>query len=284
MVDRTNKICTLVGSDKGGVGKSMIAMILALAWDKAEKPLKIIEIDHQMKLKSVLKDRVDLSLKASADLKEVSQDRYAAETFFNPAYELWMQCDSVTDLGANVTTSLLEWIRECEVVELAEEDGIHFRFVAVASPDDQAMKSAVASLENAHATFGRSASLFLVLNNVTGGSGFAPYEDNEHYQKLMRMRGTMGIQVINMPNCNSRLMEAGRAQCKSPLQVLEEAKDIAHELNLDRIAARQQERRLLNWIYDVQEAMAPLFRRTVSSRNSAATEQALQSEVSTASA
>src|SRR3546814_7682169 len=48
------KTATLIGSDKGGIGKSMIAMIMALAHDRAGRPLKIIEIDHQAKLRSVL--------------------------------------------------------------------------------------------------------------------------------------------------------------------------------------------------------------------------------------
>src|SRR3546814_7591431 len=67
------KTATLIGSDKGGIGKSMIAMIMALAHDRAGRPLKIIEIDHQAKLRSVLGDRVDLSLKAGADLADVAK-------------------------------------------------------------------------------------------------------------------------------------------------------------------------------------------------------------------
>src|SRR3546814_17250610 len=83
------KTATLIGSDKGGIGKSMIAMIVALAHDRAGRPLKIIEIDHQAKLRSVLGDRVDLSLKAGSDLADVAKVRPSAASFHEPLYPTW---------------------------------------------------------------------------------------------------------------------------------------------------------------------------------------------------
>src|SRR3546814_12962856 len=83
------KTATLTGSDKGGTGKSMIAIIVALAHDRAGRPLKIIEIDHQAKLRSVLGDRVALRLKTGADLWDVATDRHLAGTFYEPHQKMW---------------------------------------------------------------------------------------------------------------------------------------------------------------------------------------------------
>src|SRR3546814_169544 len=161
------KTATLIGSDKGGIGKSMIAMIVALAHDRAGRPLKIIEIDHQAKLRSVLGDRVDLSLKAGADLADVAKDRHRAASFYDPIYELWSANDSLTDLGANASTSMFQWIRECDVPALAREEGIRFRFVAVTAPDDKAMKSAVAAIPAAQHTPPHGPGSLLVRNAIS---------------------------------------------------------------------------------------------------------------------
>lgn len=265
------KTCTLIGSDKGGVGKSMIALILGLANDQASRPFRIIEIDHQMKLRSVMGDRVDLSLKASPELRDVTRNRHAAESFYNPVYEMWTQSDSVTDLGANVTTSLLEWIRECDIPSLAEEDNIAFRFVAITTPDDQAMKSAVSAIEEVAKTFGSDASMCLIMNDISGDSGFAPYKGTPHFERLMQMRDEFGLTVMEMPYCDSILMDHGKAKSMSPLAVLNDAERLAEEIGMDRVSARVHKRKLVNWLFSVQKALAPLFtpvrRQTPSASN-----------------
>lgn len=260
-----NKTCTLIGSDKGGVGKSLIAQIMVIAHDQAARGLRVVEIDHQRKLTHVFGDRVDLSLAAGAGVGALTANHRAGETFFNDAYGHWAAGDSLTDLGANVTTPLLEWFRHCDVATLANEDSIGFRFVAVASPDDQAIRSAVAALEQARRALGVDAELFLLLNDITGGAGFSPYSTTEVWRQAMAMQTTHGVRVINVPHCNSAIMDWSRAWGLTILDVLNpksEALDrISVAASFDRIQRHHQVRVFLDWVRAVQDAMHPLFIR-----------------------
>jgi len=257
------KTCTLIGSDKGGVGKSLIAQIMVIAHEQAQQPLKVIEIDHQRKLTSIFKDRVDLSLDAGVGIAEALKDRRAAETFYNGAYEMWASCDSVTDLGANVTTSLLSWIQHCDVTTIAAEDGIRFRFIAIATPDDQAIRSVTTAIEQARRTLGVDADLFIVLNDTAGTTGFAPYENTEAWRRMIALQTTHGARLVHLPYCNSAIMEWGRAWGLTIMQILEPASEvmdkIAAEAKWGRVERHSHVRSFLSWVSAVQEAMYPIF-------------------------
>ena len=175
----------LIGSDKGGVGKSLISQLVMLSFDRKRMPLRVIELDHQRKLSNDFPNRVDLSLDAGVSIAETLSNRFAAESFFNPVYEQWCADDSMTDLGANVTTKLFEWMEHCDIQGIAKEDNIHFRFVAVTNPDDQGLRSAVSSLDNARRALGPTAELFLILNDTVGTTGFAPYLHSDVWKQCM---------------------------------------------------------------------------------------------------
>jgi hypothetical protein len=203
--------------------------------------------------------RVDLTLRASADLGDVTRDRYTAERFYNPVYEIWSEQDSLTDLGANVTTQLFEWMNQCHVRELAVEDGIHFRFVAVATPDDQALRSAYNAISTAVETLGEDVELLLVLNEVSAGSGFAYCEQHTAFRELESLSRSVDLKILKIPFCDSDLMDYGRAHALSPLTVFKAHDRLCEEMGLSRVAARTEKRRLLAWISEVQENLQPLF-------------------------
>jgi len=254
------KLCTIIGSDKGGVGKSMVSLIMTLVFDHAGYPLRVVEIDNQRKLTSVLgSDRIDFSLAASPDLVEVSRNRHAAESFFNPVYLQWAKGDSVTDLGANVTTSLMAWFRQCEIGELAAEDMIDFRFVACASPDEQAIKSAVTAIEEARRTLGQTAEYFVVLNDLGGSTGFVPYADNPAFRDLRRLENEGKVGVLEIPYCDSLLLEHGKAMGLNPLQVVNQADRVAAAAGLDPVGSRVHKKKMIVWLKETQHNLAPLF-------------------------
>lgn len=257
---QNRKLCTIIGSDKGGVGKSMVALLMTLVFDHAEHPLRVVEIDNQRKLTSMLGgDRVDLSLAAAPDLQVVSRDRHAAAAFYNPVYHEWSRGDSLTDLGANVTTSLMAWFRQSEIGELAAEDQIEFRFVACASPDDQAIRSAVSAVSEARASLGQGAEYFVVLNDLGGSTGFTPYEGSESMSGLEAMERQGLLSVLRVPYCDSLLLEHGRAMGLDPLQVVQRADEVAAKASLDPVGARVHKRKMVVWLKDSQAALAPLF-------------------------
>jgi hypothetical protein len=259
-MNHDNKVCTIIGSDKGGIGKSMVALIMTLVFDKAGVPLSVIEVDNQRKLTSALgSDRVDLSLAAAPELRDVTGNRHAAESFYNGIYMEWLKGISLTDLGANVTTPLMEWFKQCDIGELAAEDGIRFRFVSCASPDEQAIKSAFVALDTAAKALGPSAEYHLVLNDLFGSHGFAPYENNPSYRILMDLEQTSRINVIRIGYCDSLLFEHGKAMGLTPLQAISRCDEVAASAGLDVVSARVHKKKMMNWLRDTQQAMTPLL-------------------------
>jgi hypothetical protein len=254
-----SNIATIVGSDKGGVGKSLISSLLIEAYDQARRPLSVVEVDHQGKLRNTMGNRVDLSLRASAELGDVTRDRTSAERFYNPVYDIWERHDSLTDLGANVTTFLFDWMKQCHIRELAVEDGIHFRFVAVTTPDDQALCSAFNAISTAVEALESDAEQFLVLNEIAQGSGFTHYENHQVFRELQQLGSSVNLKIVKIPYCDSDLMEYGRAHALSPLTVFKNTDRLCEEMELTRVAARTERRRLLAWISEVQENLEPLF-------------------------
>lgn len=254
------KICTIIGSDKGGVGKSLVAQLLTLIFRGSNVDLRVVEIDNQRKLTGVLgEDEVNLSLAAMPQFERGSRDRHHFESFYNPVYTEWSKGFSLTDLGANVTTSLLDWFKYCDIGELAVEDGIRFRFVACATPDEQAIQSAMEAAENAYKTFGSLGETFVVLNDSAGNLGFDPYENSEAMKKLRRHEEAGHVKVIRLPFCDSLLFEFGRAEKLSPIQITAQADDIAVRAGLDEVSKRIHRKKLVKWCVAAQEKLEPLL-------------------------
>lgn len=260
------KICTLVGSNKGGVGKSMVSMFKALVFEKAGYPLQVIEIDHQQRLSSLIgKDGVHKSIPANVNIEDIARDKHAAEKFYNAVYREWMRADSLTDLGANVTTPLLSWIERSKIMLLAAEDEIVFRFVAVAIPDDEALRSAVQAIKDARQKLGAGSEYFVVLNDTNGSYGFAPYEGNDAYRELMAMEEAGDIGLIRMEFCDSILFEVGRALNINPRAAMDRVDEIAAASTppLDEVTTRIEKGKLKEWLRTTQEALMPILTKTV---------------------
>lgn len=255
-----SKTCTIIGANKGGVAKTTTAMLLCLIYREAGYPLKVIEIDNEQKLSAMLGgDKNILSLPATQDVEAMANDRFAAESHFNPVFEAWMESDSITDLGANMTEALLSWFRYCLIGELAIDENINFRFVACAAPDGQALRSAHESLKAARDIIGKNTELFLVLNDLSGGAGFKPYETNPDYVALMQMEQALGLKVMRVPYCSSQLSEFGRAMNLNPLQIINRIDEVAKVANLDRVSTAVHKKKLMKWMEDAAKALGPLL-------------------------
>jgi len=255
-----SKICTLIGSDKGGVGKSLLSQLLIVAYDQASRPLKVVEIDNQRTLSSVFGDRVDMSIDAAPGSS--ASGRVSVADHFARPYGLWSRMDSVTDLGANVTTPILAWMREQDVASLAQEDNIQFRFLTVAIPDEQSIRSAMASIEQARDAMGKDADIYLVLNDTVGLSGFAPYEATPSWKKLQDLIRSHNVEIISIPHCTSRLMDWGRAHGLTILQILangDKVDNICQLAGFNRLQRKMEIRAFIDWVRQVQVAMTPLF-------------------------
>lgn len=265
------RACTIIGSDKGGVGKSLLSNLLIQAHDiaRSDAPdvprIQVVEVDHQRRLSGLLgEERISVSLPASASIAESSANRWLNESRYNSAYSVWASGDSITDLGANTTTSLMDWARHNTVREFAREDGVAFRFVAVATPDDLAIRSAHAALRDARDALGGE--LFLVLNDTAGGEqGYLPYENGRDLPALLDDARAWGVKVIRLPYCDCMLFAYARARGYTVVDFLRNKdnvlSEIRREANLDPTTERFQLRRFTAWVGVVQNSMQNLFER-----------------------
>lgn len=259
MTSVPRKTCTIVGSNKGGVGKSMISLMQTMIYDNAGYPLKLVEIDNERKLSALLGQRVDLPLNAFVPISDASRDRHAAQSYYNKVYGMMTLSDSLIDFGANVTTTFFEWYEQCEMGYFAAEDNIAFRFVACTSPDEQAIASALSAIAAAEKALGPTAEYFVVLNDIIGQSGFAPYSENEQYRRVLELEEKGKIKVLRIDYCDSLLFEHGKAMHMTPLEIVNRAEDVAAKAGLDPIERRVHRLKLMRWLSATQEAMNPLL-------------------------
>lgn len=259
MTSPSRKTCTIVGSNKGGVGKSMISLMQTMIYDNAGYDLKLVEIDNERKLSALLGDRVDLPLDAFVRISDASRDRHAHESYYNKVYGMMTEADSLIDFGANVTTTFFDWFSQCEMGHFAAEDNISFRFVACASPDEQAIAAAISAVSKAEEALGPTAEYFVVLNDITGQSGFAPYFDNAHYKTLMALEEAGKVKIINIDYCDSLLFEHGKAMHLTPVDIINRADEVAAKVGLDPISTRVHRLKLMRWAAATQKAMEPLL-------------------------
>ncbi len=273
------KPCTLIGSDKGGVGKSLVAQLVITAYDSAYdlgvstkvvdertlKRLKVIEVDNQRRLSTILDNRVDLALDAAPTVSDMSRDTDAGQNYYNKIYEPWREGPSLTDLGANVTTALLDWAKHFEIAKLALEDNILFRLVTVLTPDSQALRSAFEALRKAREALGERTELFMCFNDTVGRSGYDFYEGSDLLGQMRRLADAHRITVINIPYCDSMLMEWGRAHGYTVREMIVMTKEIVATMveanKLDRVRSRVEVRKYEEWIEKVQQQLMPLFEK-----------------------
>lgn len=253
------KTCTIIGSNKGGVGKSLIALTMTMIYDNAGQPLKVVEIDNERKLSSSLGSRVNLSIDAFVKISESMRNRHAPESYYNDVYQEISSCDSVIDFGANVTNPFFEWFKQCEMGYFAAEDKITFRFVACAIPDQQAVAAAISAVDTARDALGPTAEYYVVLNDITGQSGFAPYEANPQYMRLLEMEAKGEITILRIGYCDSLLFEHGKAMHMTPLETVGKAEEVAARAGLDTISTRVHKLKLMRWLQATQVALDPLL-------------------------
>lgn len=118
----------LIGGDKGGVGKDVVAEGVHLgALRRGHKPM-LIELESACRLGRLYADAMTIPIDAPApDVLYANPD-----VVYEPidrAARLWTSCElSVTSLGANVTSALINWSRN-SAATIQGGDGLVFAVV-----------------------------------------------------------------------------------------------------------------------------------------------------------
>lgn len=116
----TSPFLAIVAGDKGGVGKSLLSLVLADTAFLHDVPLRVLQIDVQARLSRALGTEVTT---IRIDLKEARRDAAAAARRYTPIYAAVESMRTtgtsvLIDVGANEASGLAQWLG---LVELAED-------------------------------------------------------------------------------------------------------------------------------------------------------------------
>ncbi len=165
-----------IGGEKGGVGKSVVARLLAQYF-----------IDHECAFVGFDTDRSHTSFaRFYADYASpVVVDNYEGLDHIAAVYEDAVTAPNViVDLAAQTAAPLARWMQDSDVIALMQSMDVRVNLWHVAD----AGQDSVALLENLVATYG-DAPNYIVVKNHGRGNDFAPLEASSAYQKIQELGG-----------------------------------------------------------------------------------------------
>lgn len=167
---------TVVGSDKGGVGKSFVSTVVVDLMEVSGSRAEIVQIDDQDRLPTLYPGRVTTVLPASMD--DLRRDPAAIVNAFDPFYAAFERMLSgkvsmIVDVGGPQQTTFEEYLGLVDLdADLIEAD-VSARWLIPATAEPEAMRGAI---RTAHA-IGRvlpSVERRIVLNGRDGPFRFYP--------------------------------------------------------------------------------------------------------------
>lgn len=253
----------LVLSGKGGVGKSLLSLLLGDLYDLNDVALDIVQIDDQNRLaKSLGRDVLTIDI---ALLKKARKDPGALMRAFGAFYDLAAAMPTsgrslLVDVGATQQHLLLDYAALTELNDDLVEFGIQARAFIPLVADPESIEQGLRQIESIKRVL-PSAALCIVLNERDGkfDAIAANSVAGELYQHHLKPLLT-SIPHITMPR-----IEAGswgyfeRQHCRL-LDVV--GYDVATAMavsGLSRPEARIARGDVAAWVQEVEYALRPLF-------------------------
>jgi hypothetical protein len=167
----------LIGGEKGGVGKSVVARLVAQYWLDRAKPFTAFDTDRSNG--ALLRHYADFA--KPIEISRIEDLDHMLETCLQ-------QPDArvLVDLAAQTERDLLNWLDSAEVFELARENGV--KLVLWHVMDDG--KDSLAILSRLVTRYGERASYVVVLNKGRG-EDFAPFHQSDTAASLGRLAAPM---------------------------------------------------------------------------------------------
>jgi hypothetical protein len=181
-----------IGGEKGGVGKSVAARILAQYFIDKEQPFTGFDTDRSHN--SFTRFYSDFAAPVVVDSYE-GLDLIASE--FETPTEDGKTRSVIVDLAAQTAAPLSRWIRESELVPLMAEMGVTVNLWHLAD----AGKDSVDLLGRLLNTYGEGPN-YIVVKNHGRGSDFSLLEESAALKKAV----AMGARVINLPQLHEASM------------------------------------------------------------------------------
>lgn len=244
-----------VMNGKGGVGKSVLTMVLSWLYEASWRPLRLIDIDDKAKLAEFAgHDRV-LSLRIGASAEELRADPSLAYSYWDQLAAEILEHDTAVDTGANMDRHLLEWARKSELAELFAESGVTMDLYVPITADPLSVMGGLDVLETAAEVFPNCRRI-LVLNRV--GGQFNAYESTPEFERVAAMRAH-GLIVLPMETCLSEAWTDFERLKLPPWKVLTmNAAEVSRQTGLGILAAKRAAGDYAAWIKQLQQTFGPL--------------------------
>ena len=168
-----------IGGEKGGVGKSVTARVLAQYYIDKRRPFTGFDTDRSHT--SFTRFYADYASPVIVDTYEGLD--LIASVFEEPPVE-GMRKSVIVDLAAQTAAPLSRWIRDSDVLSLLAEMGVTVNFWHLAD----AGKDSVDLLDRLVNTYGAGPNYFVVKNQGRG-SDFSQLEDSAALKKAVALGG-----------------------------------------------------------------------------------------------
>jgi len=168
-----------IGGEKGGVGKSVTARVLAQYFIDKRRPFTGFDTDRSHT--SFTRFYADYASTVIVDTYEGLD--LIASVFEEPPVE-GMRKSVIVDLAAQTAAPLSRWIRDSDVLSLLAEMGVTVNFWHLAD----AGKDSVDLLDRLVNTYGAGPNYFVVKNQGRG-SDFSQLEDSAALKKAVALGG-----------------------------------------------------------------------------------------------
>ncbi len=245
-----------VANGKGGVGKSVLMMVLSYIYGQHGLPLRLIDVDDKAKLAEFMgEDRV-LSLRIGASAEQLRTNPSLAFSYWDDLANEIVEKDTGVDLGANMDRQVLGWAEKSDLNELFAEFDITMDFYVPVTADPLAVTGGLEVLRTAERVFPNSRRI-LVLNRMLGD--FGAYADTPEFTEVADLR-ERGLSVIEMDHCVSEAWTDFERLKVPPERIVDlRAKEIAAQTGLGLLAARRAIGDYALWLKRLQQSLAPLI-------------------------
>lgn len=228
-------VAFVVGSKRGGVGKTTIATLLAdmTAPESLSRVQQAVERqggrapylqEIAAELQDLARENTLIDIDASANTKEstsafsrrlpnvvrygvqpssqdLNSDRTARLRHFDKVGMTMRYLDAIVDLGANVTEGLTAFLRDADMASDLTDEGGRLHFLSVATADRGAIEdalSALADMSEAFQTSPQALAAHLVINDYAGQWGTLAKSDLGEKFEIAKKR--YGFGVMRLPN------------------------------------------------------------------------------------
>lgn len=178
-----------IGGEKGGVGKSLVARVLAQYFIDRERPF--VGFDADPSHGALMRFYADYTSPVRTDQYD-SLDRIVETAVAQP------ESDVLVDLAAQTQDALLHWIEESNLLELASEMDLPLTYWHVMDTG----RDSVDLLRKLLDTVGGRLDLVLVKNEVRGGD-FHVLDASAELKRAL----TMGAKVITLRRLQDSTMQ-----------------------------------------------------------------------------